>query len=147
MQPEQPATRLPSHERRAAILDAAALIFVRNGFAGTTTRSLAEACGVAEPVLYRHFPGKEELFVAVLEELLNRSIQHLANAKTKSDRIEAMQAGLEAVLLADATPECRNATQVVQDHRASFEAAIGPDGPQILAQELGQLVLRRLTRD
>ena len=147
MQPEHPATRLPSHERRASILDAAALIFVRNGFAGTTTRSLAEACGVAEPVLYRHFPGKEELFIAVLEELLNRSIQYLATANTKSDRIEALQAGMEAILLADAAPECQAAREVIQHHRSSLEGAIGPDGPGILARELGELVLRRLTRD
>ena len=147
MPPEQPATRLPSHERRASILDAAALIFVRDGFAGTTTRSLAEACGVAEPVLYRHFPGKDDLFISVLYELLSRSIQDLESATSRTERIQAMQAGLEAILLADATPKCQAAVEVVQRHRTSFEGAIGPDGPQILARELGDLVLRRLTRD
>ncbi len=55
-------------ERRAAILDAAVRLFAERGFRGTTTRALAEAVGVTEPVLYEHFRSKRELYCAIVEE-------------------------------------------------------------------------------
>ena len=54
-------------ERRAAILRAAAGLFAERGFRGTTTRDLAAACGVSEPVLYEHFANKRDLFTAIVE--------------------------------------------------------------------------------
>lgn len=54
-------------ERRQQILDAAAELFARRGFAGTTTRQIASAAGVAEMVLFRHFDSKERLYAAILE--------------------------------------------------------------------------------
>ena len=49
-------TRLDSDERRKAIVAAAVPLFARKGFAGTTTRELAEAAGISEALLFRHFP-------------------------------------------------------------------------------------------
>ena len=49
-------TRLDSDERRQAIVEAAVPLFARKGFSGATTRELAEAAGVSEALLYRHFP-------------------------------------------------------------------------------------------
>jgi AcrR family transcriptional regulator len=63
------ATRLTHDERRAAILDAAVKLFSEKGFRGTTTRELAAAVGVSEPVLYQHFAAKSDLYKAILEEL------------------------------------------------------------------------------
>jgi len=54
-------------ERRAAIVDAAVRLFAERGFRGTTTRELAAAVGVTEPVLYRHFKTKRELYDAIIE--------------------------------------------------------------------------------
>jgi AcrR family transcriptional regulator len=62
------ATRLTHDARRAAILDAAVKLFSEKGFRGTTTRELAAAVGVTEPVLYQHFSTKSELYKAILEE-------------------------------------------------------------------------------
>jgi AcrR family transcriptional regulator len=55
-------TRLDSDERRKAIVQAAVPLFARKGFAGTTTRELAEAAGISEALLFRHFPSKELLY-------------------------------------------------------------------------------------
>src|SRR5262249_9380723 len=65
-----PAVRkyVPRDERRQQILDAAAEIFANRGFAGTTTREIASAVGTTETVLYRHFPTKESLYAAILEQ-------------------------------------------------------------------------------
>ncbi len=59
--------RMSHEERRAAILDAAVRLFAERGFRGTTTRALADAVGVTEPVLYEHFRSKRELYCAIVE--------------------------------------------------------------------------------
>lgn len=60
-------TRLPAAARRASIVDTAIELFSRRGFRATTTRELAAACGVSEPVLYQHFETKRALYDAILE--------------------------------------------------------------------------------
>ncbi len=59
------SSRMPSADRRTAIISAARMIFVENGFERTTTRSLAEAAGVSEALLFKHFPNKEALYSAI----------------------------------------------------------------------------------
>src|SRR4051812_10812446 len=54
--------RLDGDERRKAIVRAAVPLFARRGFAGTTTRELAEAAGISEALLFRHFPSKQWLY-------------------------------------------------------------------------------------
>jgi AcrR family transcriptional regulator len=59
--------RLAAPLRKSVILDAAIELFSSNGFRGTTTRELAAAVGVSEPVLYQHFSTKRDLYSAILE--------------------------------------------------------------------------------
>jgi TetR/AcrR family transcriptional regulator len=66
------ATRLPAEERKAAVLDCACGIFSTGSYRGTTTAEIARQAGVTEPVLYRHFASKRDLYLAVLEESWNR---------------------------------------------------------------------------
>ncbi len=84
-------TRMSSEERRAAILEAALKLFSERGFRGTTTRALAEAVGVTEPVLYEHFKSKHDLYAAIVEVKSREGIAHAAAlleplAKAKDDR-------------------------------------------------------------
>jgi AcrR family transcriptional regulator len=58
-------TKLSSSERRAAIIKAVRGVFGDKGFHGTTTRELAEAAGVSEALLFKHFPNKESLYAAM----------------------------------------------------------------------------------
>jgi TetR/AcrR family transcriptional regulator, transcriptional repressor of aconitase len=58
--------RLDSDGRRKAIVAAAVPLFARKGFAGTTTRELAEAAGISEALLFRHFPSKQLLYREIL---------------------------------------------------------------------------------
>lgn len=64
-----PKPRMISPQRRAAIVDAAVQVFSRKGFRGATTRQLAAAVGVSEPVLYLHFHTKRDLYSAIIEKL------------------------------------------------------------------------------
>ena len=58
--------RLDGDERRKAIVTAAVPLFARKGFAGTTTKELAEAAGISEALLFRHFPSKKHLYDEIL---------------------------------------------------------------------------------
>ncbi len=60
------AVRLDSDERRKAIVHAAVPLFAKKGFAGTTTKELAEAAGISEALLFRHFPSKKHLYGEIL---------------------------------------------------------------------------------
>ncbi len=83
-------TKLTAAERRASIVAAAIHLFSARGFRGVTTRELAKACGVSEPVLYEHFADKQELYCAILEEACN-------DGDTVAMRIdEAFASNLEA---------------------------------------------------
>jgi AcrR family transcriptional regulator len=62
-----PGRRLAGEARSQAIVKAALGIFAREGFDGTTTRSLARAAGVSEALLFKHFPNKRALYRAILE--------------------------------------------------------------------------------
>ena len=60
-----PRPRLDSEARRGRIVDAALPLFARKGFAGTTTKEIAEAAEVSEALLFKHFPTKAALYVAI----------------------------------------------------------------------------------
>ena len=63
----QPTRRLPAHERREAIVRAALRVFTATSYAGATTAEIAREAGVSEPVLYRHFVSKRDLWLACLD--------------------------------------------------------------------------------
>ena len=65
--------RLSATERRRAILDAALPLFASRGYRGTTTAAIAEKAGVTEPILYRHFKGKLDLFHVLLVEISGKT--------------------------------------------------------------------------
>jgi AcrR family transcriptional regulator len=60
--------RMTSDLRRQLILSAAKRCFARNGFAGTTTRSVAAAAAISEGLLFKHFPTKSALYAEILAE-------------------------------------------------------------------------------
>ena len=62
-------TRLSGPERRAAVVESACRIFAKGSYHGSTTAQIARATGVTEPVLYRHFASKRELYLACLDEV------------------------------------------------------------------------------
>lgn len=89
-------SRLPAAQRRAQLLDVAAELFSKRGYARATTAELAKAAGVTEPIIYRHFDSKRDLFVALIEETARRTLEtwskHLAGAKDPSERLRRLLA-------------------------------------------------------
>ena len=61
------SARLTAPERRAAVVDTACRVFAKRSYHGSTTAEIARETGVTEPVLYRHFASKRELYLACLD--------------------------------------------------------------------------------
>lgn len=61
--------RMSAEERRAQILAAVVPLFAHKGFSGVRTKELAVAAGISEALIYRHFPSKEALYSAILEQV------------------------------------------------------------------------------
>lgn len=87
--------RLPRRERRAQLLDSALEVFVAQGYHAAAMDDIAERAGVSKPVLYQHFPGKLDLYLALLD----------ASCDTVID-------------------DCRRALESTQDNQQRVEAAI-----------------------
>lgn len=69
----QPGRRLlPRGERRAQLINAAAVAFARAGFAATGLDDIAHEAGVTRAIIYRHFGSKTELYEAVLDDIQTR---------------------------------------------------------------------------
>lgn len=65
---DSPVTRRPRGEPRRLLLDAARDLFARQDYRSTTTREIAQAAGVTEALLFRHFGSKAALFREALVE-------------------------------------------------------------------------------
>lgn len=77
--------RLPRAQRRAQLLQAAQTVFVRKGYHATAMEDIADEAGVSKPVLYQHFPGKLELYLALLEGQCDRLEALVLDALESSD--------------------------------------------------------------
>ncbi|HEX8423650.1 MAG TPA: helix-turn-helix domain-containing protein, partial [Pyrinomonadaceae bacterium] len=59
--------RMSGEARRMEIVRVAMRLFSQRGFRGTTTKEIAQAAGVSEAIIFRHFATKEELYAAILD--------------------------------------------------------------------------------
>jgi TetR/AcrR family transcriptional regulator len=65
--------RMTRPDRRQQLIETAVKFFSDFGFQGASTRSIAEAAGVTEAIIYRHFSTKEQLYSAILDYKLRQS--------------------------------------------------------------------------
>ena len=88
--------RLPRQERRAQLLESALEVFVAQGFHAAAMDDIAERAGVSKPVLYQHFPGKLDLYLALLDAACDQVIddcrQALASTHDNKTRVAAAMA-------------------------------------------------------
>ncbi|HET7647869.1 MAG TPA: TetR/AcrR family transcriptional regulator [Gaiellaceae bacterium] len=63
-----PTKRLTAEARRQAVLETACRVFSRSSYRGATTAEIAREAGISEPILYRHFGSKRDLYLACLDE-------------------------------------------------------------------------------
>ncbi len=97
--------RLPRRERRAQLLDSALKVFVAQGYHAAAMDDIAERAGVSKPVLYQHFPGKLDLYLALLDaacdDVIDNCRQALAATHDNKTRVAAAMAAFYAYVAAD----------------------------------------------
>ena len=102
---------MAGEERRSQILAVAVSLFSNRGFRGTTTKEIAQAAGVSEAMVFRHFATKEELYAAILDHKVcagdRFDPQKLASdsIKSKDDRAVFESLALEALNHYEKDPE------------------------------------------
>jgi AcrR family transcriptional regulator len=77
----KPTARMRKADRKRQLMQHAKELFVTLGYQHTTTEKIAQAAGVTEPVLYRHFENKKTLFLEVLDDIRLATI-HLWQKET-----------------------------------------------------------------
>lgn len=85
--------RLPRSVRRAQLLESALEVFVEHGYHAAAVDDIAERAGVSKPVLYQHFPGKLDIYLALLDQACDDIVaalgSALADADSNKDRVVA----------------------------------------------------------
>ena len=76
--------RLPRRQRRAQLLESALEVFVAQGYHAAAMDDIAERAGVSKPVLYQHFPGKLELYLALLDASCDAIIDNCRGRSTST---------------------------------------------------------------
>ncbi|MFF7791895.1 TetR family transcriptional regulator [Streptomyces sp. NPDC007991] len=84
--------RMSAEERRESVIRAATTEFARGGYHGTSTEAIARRVGVSQPYLFRLFPGKKAIFLAVAERCVEDTIQTFAEAADGLEGEEALHA-------------------------------------------------------
>ncbi|MDT7574313.1 MAG: hypothetical protein QOH17_646 [Pseudonocardiales bacterium] len=89
--------RLSRSARRAQLLVAARDVFADQGYHAAAMDDIAERAGVSKPVLYQHFPGKLELYQALLTTYADELVAQVKSALlATADNEERVQAAVTA---------------------------------------------------
>jgi AcrR family transcriptional regulator len=127
---------MQASERRRQLLEVAADLFARHGYRGTTTARLANAAGVTEPILYRHFENKRALFMTLVNEVGSEVIDAWRNALEGRDaaeeRLQILLAGNPAT-----NERGRDVYRVI--FQAMTEVEDDPELQPVLAEHIEQL--------
>jgi AcrR family transcriptional regulator len=84
---------MPAAERRELVLEAAVAEFAAHGLAGTSTEDVARQAGISQPYLFRLFPTKKALFLALVERCFHRvrdAFTAAAAGRTGEEALDAM---------------------------------------------------------
>jgi len=134
LEPTPRGDRQPPHSREERVLAAATDVFLRYGFARTTMGDIAERAGISRPALYLVFPGKEEVFAAVIHRMADEQFARiraaLATLPTLREKLlfACETWGMHGFTLTTAHPDARDlfnlASIPVQQMYAAFQALI-----------------------
>jgi AcrR family transcriptional regulator len=105
------------------LLGAARDVFVAQGYHAAAMDEIAERAGVSKPVLYQHFPGKLELYLALLDESANELVKIMSEAlSSTSDNRQRVPATFKAFY--DYVADVREAFRLVFESDLSNEPAV-----------------------
>jgi AcrR family transcriptional regulator len=114
---------MPRPARRLQLLGAARDVFVAQGYHAAAMDEIAERAGVSKPVLYQHFPGKLELYLALLDESASELVKIMSEAlSSTSDNRQRVPATFKAFY--DYVADAREAFRLVFESDLSNEPAV-----------------------
>jgi len=119
--------RLSAEQRREQIIICSIDVLAKSNYQKTRVADIAELVGVSEAAIYKHFPTKKQLFLAVLKHMSDRLIDSLASVvEAETDTIEALYKTASAFADPDVNPP---------DHvRIRSKAIAEVDDPEIASQ-------------
>ena len=119
-----------SRSTRTKLIRSARALFARRGYAGTGTEEIVRRAGVTRGALYHQFPSKEDLFLAVYEQVEQELTERVVAGLGELDSpLAALRAGMRAFLQACTTPEVQRIVLL--------------DGPAVLGWERWREVAER----
>jgi AcrR family transcriptional regulator len=122
-QAKSASTRLPRPARRRQLLGAALDVFVAQGYHQAAMDEIAERAGVSKPVLYQHFPGKLELYLALLDESIAELVRSVSGAlSSTTDNRQRVPATFQAFF--DFVSDSGEAFRLVFESDLSNEPAV-----------------------
>jgi AcrR family transcriptional regulator len=125
--------RLPRRERRVQLLDSALEVFVAQGYHAAAMDDFAERGGVSKPVLYQHFPGKLDLYLALLDsacdEVIDNCRQALAATHDNKTRVAAAMNAFYAYVAGE-----RGAFRLVFESDLTSEPAVREHVDRVTAE-------------
>jgi AcrR family transcriptional regulator len=86
--------RMPAAERRQKLVETAIRVFSEGSYRGTTTSEIAKAAGVSEPILYRHFASKRDLYLAALDHVWSQVRESWEEALARESDVLAALASI-----------------------------------------------------
>jgi AcrR family transcriptional regulator len=116
-------SRLKAPQRRDQLIAVATKQFAKYGYDAATTASIATSARITEPILYRHFGSKQELFIAITRSVSTKTIKHWKELiKSTDDPAEqlreiARQFPNHLVQLGDAYRVIHNALTTSRDRK------------------------------
>jgi len=69
--------RMRAEDRRQQIVEVASELFSQRGFNGVTTKEIADRAGVSQAIIFRHFPSKEAIYSAILDNKLKQAAERI----------------------------------------------------------------------
>jgi AcrR family transcriptional regulator len=118
-------------QQREAILEAAATVFAKYGFAASSMAMLGTACGASKARLYHYYPGKEAILFDLLDRYTRRLVDIAASAADSVPPAQRLDAMVRAFLAEYATSQTRH---IVLLHDVDFLPQ--PGRGKVRAQEL-----------
>ena len=122
----QPRKRLTGEERRAAILDAALLVFADRGYHASSIDDIARGGGISKALIYEHFASKQDLYAVLLEQHAGVLFSALSEAISEAGRSAParLEVGFDAFY------------RFVEEHRGAwlmlFREATDPEAVAVL---------------
>lgn len=124
---------MTAEERRADVLRVAVHEFARTGFQGTSTEDVARAAGISQPYLFKMFPTKKALFIALIEQGFSRVRQAFVEAVGDATGDEALD------LMGDRYGELLRDRDELLLQMQAYAACNDPEIGEVTRREFGKL--------